>query len=74
MWKRIALAVAVVIVLGLVVFAVSLRSDYQRQAETIYFNGNVLTMDDSLPRAQAVLVRDGRVISVGDSEIGRAHV
>lgn len=68
MWKRIALAVAVVIVLGLVVFAVSLRSDYQRQAETIYFNGNVLTMDDSLPRAQAVLVRDGRVISVGDSE------
>ena len=34
-------------------------------ADTIYFGGPVLTMNDELPRAEAVAVRDGVVLAVG---------
>ncbi len=34
-------------------------------ADTIYFGGPVLTMNDQQPTAQAVTVRGGRIISVG---------
>ena len=33
--------------------------------KTIYFNGNILTMDKSKPRAEALLVEDGSVVAVG---------
>ena len=36
--------------------------------EVIYHNGVVLTMEDGLPRAEAVAVRDGRILAVGDDE------
>ena len=36
--------------------------------EVIYHNGVVLTMDDGLPRAEAVAIRDGRILAVGDDE------
>jgi predicted amidohydrolase YtcJ len=35
-------------------------------ADTIYHNGPVVTMDDSLPVAEAVAVTDGRIVAVGD--------
>ena len=34
-------------------------------AETIYHNGAIITIDDTTPQAEAVAVRDGRVIAVG---------
>jgi predicted amidohydrolase YtcJ len=34
----------------------------------IYHNGVVLTMEDGLPRAEAVAVRRGRILAVGDDE------
>jgi hypothetical protein len=36
-----------------------------RKTETIYYNGNIVTMDESQPMAEAVLVQEGRIISVG---------
>lgn len=36
--------------------------------EVIYHHGIVLTMDDGLPRAEAVAVRNGRILAVGDDE------
>lgn len=36
--------------------------------EVIYHNGVVLTMDDGLPRAEAIAVRDGRILAVGDDD------
>lgn len=38
------------------------------QAERILFNGNVLTLDDKRPQAQAVAIADGRFIAVGSDE------
>jgi predicted amidohydrolase YtcJ len=37
----------------------------QEIADTIYSGGPILTINDSAPRAEAVAVRDGRIIAVG---------
>ncbi|MCV0397791.1 MAG: amidohydrolase [Rhizobiaceae bacterium] len=37
------------------------------QADLIVINGRVLTMDDERPRAEAVAVRGGRIVAVGDN-------
>lgn len=39
----------------------------QDMADTIYSGGPILTMDDSAPRAEAVAIRDGRIVAVGTS-------
>ncbi|MGI5839340.1 MAG: amidohydrolase [bacterium] len=37
------------------------------KAELVFVNGNVITVDDAQPKAQAVAVRDGKIIAVGDN-------
>ena len=34
-------------------------------ADTIYHNGTILTIDDARPRAEAVAVKDGKILAVG---------
>ena len=42
-------------------------------ADTIYYNGPIITADDDLPLAQAVATRDGRILAVGSrDEVFRA--
>ena len=36
--------------------------------EVIYHNGVVLAMQDGLPRAEAIAVRNGRIVAVGDDD------
>ena len=50
-------------------------------AKIILFNADVVTMDEAMPSAQAVLVEEGKIVKVGTNEeilalkeIGRAHV
>lgn len=40
----------------------------QEIADTIYQGGPILTMTDDQPRAQALAVRDGRILAVGDTD------
>ena len=40
-------------------------SSYAEMADTVYFNGPVVTVDDNLPLAEAVAVKDGRILAVG---------
>ncbi len=40
-------------------------------AEVIYINGNFYTLDEAVPRAEAVAVRDGEFIFVGDEDGAR---
>ncbi len=35
---------------------------------TLYYNGNVITMNEAQPKAEAILVEDGRIVAVGSSE------
>nr|MBC7245112.1 amidohydrolase [Chloroflexota bacterium] len=42
------------------------------EADCILFNGRVYTMDNKLPLAEAVAVRNGRILAVGDNATIRA--
>ncbi len=37
------------------------------EADVIYHNGNIVTINDKQPQAQAVAVKDGRILAVGDN-------
>ena len=43
-----------------------------RSADTLYYNGTVLTMDAATPQASAIAVREGRILAVGDTDALRA--
>jgi len=45
----------------------------QEVADTIYTGGSILTMDEAAPRAEAVAVKDGRILAVGALESVNAH-
>ena len=35
---------------------------------TLYYNSNVITMNEKQPKAEAVLVEDGMIVAVGSNE------
>lgn len=37
-------------------------------SETLFHNGRIITMNPAQPRAEAVLIRDGRVVAVGSND------
>ncbi|WP_170407762.1 amidohydrolase [Ruegeria arenilitoris] len=45
----------------------------QQVADTIYTGGPILTIDDARPTVQAVAVRDGRIIAIGELAEMRSH-
>ncbi len=64
-WKRVLLVIGLVILVGLLGFVASLRIDYARSPATLFHGGPIVTMDQTQPTAEAVLVRDGRIVAVG---------
>ena len=38
----------------------------EKQADTIYFGGTIITMDDDRPEVEAIAVADGRIIATGN--------
>lgn len=42
----------------------ALSGENCHQADTLFVNGNIITMDEAMPRAAAVAVKDGKIISV----------
>ena len=37
-------------------------------AQTLYYNGTILTMEDRCPQVEAVLTEDGRILETGTPE------
>jgi hypothetical protein len=49
-------------------------SDPKTVAEAIYFGGPIVTMNDARPNAEALAVKDGKILAVGSrSEIDKLH-
>lgn len=44
-----------------------------QEADQIWFGGPILTMEDSQPTAQAVAVKDGRILAVGERSALESH-
>ena len=59
------------LLLALVLFGCS--TDTQEAADTIYSGGPILTIDDDQLIVEAVAVRDGRILAVGDTDSVMAH-
>jgi len=47
--------------------------DAQETADLILFNGRILTVDDAFSIRQAIVIRDGRIVAVGDNELRRRY-
>ena len=45
---------------------------FGQNADTVLLNGKIVTLDAALPTAEALAVRDGRIIAVGPSADIRA--
>lgn len=45
-----------------------LMKDFHHEKETIYYNGTILTMEDSHPVAEAVFVKEGIIVAVGGAD------
>jgi predicted amidohydrolase YtcJ len=58
-WRTLSLASSLAIVWPLQLLA--------QPADTIYGGGTIITMDDALPRAEGVAVRDGKILAVGSA-------
>ena len=42
---------------------------HERDADTILFNGRLITMDDARPTASAMAIKGGRIMAVGDEAV-----
>lgn len=53
---------------ALIVF-ISSCSLGKKKAEYIYFNAQIITMNDSMPSASAVAIDQGKILAIGGKEI-----
>ncbi|MGL6313294.1 amidohydrolase [Vibrio sp. WXL103] len=42
-------------------------------ADAIYFGGDILTMDDTMPKVEAVAIKDGKIVAVGKKDAIKAE-
>jgi predicted amidohydrolase YtcJ len=70
--------VAATAFLGIVLGACSPRAaapDPRTQADTLYVGGDIVTLADATPTAEALAVKDGKILAVGArSDLEKAHV
>ena len=55
--------VLILLTVGLVISAAAFAGE---SADTIYHNGTIITINDTQPRAEAVAVRNGKILAVGE--------
>ncbi len=60
--------ISIVILLLVFLSVLYIKSDFKKTAPTLYFNGNIITVDSKQPVADAMLVKDGKIESVGTLE------
>lgn len=63
--KKISLLLVVLLVIALAYIAFS---DYNHDNDLIYYNGDILTMNDAQPTVEAIYVKNGKIVEVGSKE------
>jgi predicted amidohydrolase YtcJ len=70
--RRVETCCRLALLLGGMTFSASAIAQ-SLNADTIYVQGDILTMNDKAPTAQALAVKDGRIVAVGDRETVEAQ-
>ena len=65
-FSLIALQWLLAVILGVALAPGSLAAEPASEADKIYVGGDIVTMNDAQPSAQAVAVKDGKILAVGD--------
>ena len=56
-----------VILLSLLVFSFFyVKRDFAKAPPTLYFNGNIITLNEENPKADAMYISDGRIVEIGE--------
>jgi predicted amidohydrolase YtcJ len=58
---------------ALAIFSAGLPALSQEVADRVFIGGSILTMDDQDLTAEALAIKDGRILAVGDLEVVLAH-
>ncbi|MEH0155931.1 amidohydrolase [Limibacter armeniacum] len=45
-----------------------LKQDFEKTTPTIYYNGNIITLEESRPTANAMFVEDGKIKAIGSAQ------
>ena len=61
------------LLMGTVISIACFSAQAQDGSDRIWSGGTILTMNDDVPRAEAVAEKDGRIIAVGTTEAVMAH-
>ena len=69
-WFRGRVALSLVLLAGCSVSPVS--TDLPR-VDTVFVNGNILTMESAQPEARVLVVKDGRIVAVGGDALARQY-
>jgi len=72
--KNRRLALAAVLFAVLVVMFISKRNPRVEPADLVLTNGQVVTVDEKLPEAQALAVRGGKIVAVGTVKEIKRHI
>jgi predicted amidohydrolase YtcJ len=73
MRKRISLPL-LALVLTFTVSCGTSGPDSTATADTIYFGGDIVTVNDAQPTVEAIAIKDGKILAVGGStEVAKAH-
>ena len=65
--------VAVLLSLSLINFGFGPSSLAAEEADTIFINGNVYTVNEAQPKAEAIAVKAGKILFVGSNVAAKAH-
>ena len=66
--------VAILLAAGLALLAAGCASEPRQAADLVLFNGKVVTVDEAGTEAQAVAVKDGKILAVGSDDEIRPHI
>ncbi|MEW6195022.1 MAG: amidohydrolase [Bacteroidota bacterium] len=57
-----------IIVLSVFIITTCGGKEVKNPADMVLTNGNIYTLDDSIPRAEAIAIKDGKILSCGTNE------
>ncbi|MDR2103242.1 MAG: amidohydrolase [Treponema sp.] len=73
MKKLVKILLGLMIILGNMVVPGYLSASAATEASTVYINGNIYTVDDHFSRATALVVRDDKIVYVGNDNDARRY-